>query len=247
MVVRHVGLRHEEVCDLVVVAAGAAQPADIPGVDHLRLAGWEKHNSSLEFAAWPMSGFITIAHNATAEYPIAMQDAAAIGPAPGHAIASFCDLSPPVGTHVSGNRRSVIYEHPAGDRFGQKARKAAVGCGVGNAPGDRAVVSGKRFDDAHEVSQAEFRATQIPCKPKREEAEFAQCLDKLRWQPTFALDLFAHRVDCGAEIVNRLNQVSRIRLVYCRSGGHGRNLPSAALDGYRLALAQSGLRRHSAL
>src|SRR5262245_46791163 len=122
MAVEGVCLRHEEICDLVVVAARAAQSADIPGVDHLRLAGREKHYSGLEFAAWPTSGFVTIAHNAAAEYPIAMQDAAAIGPAPGHAIASFCDLSPPVGTHVSGHRRSVIHKHPASDRLGQHAQ-----------------------------------------------------------------------------------------------------------------------------
>src|SRR5262245_39687782 len=105
-------LRHEEVCDLVVVATGAAQSANIPGVDHLRFAGWEKDDSSLDFAIWPTSGCIAIAHHAAAEHPIAMQDAAAIGPAPGHAIASFCDLSPPVGTHVSGNRRSVVHKYP---------------------------------------------------------------------------------------------------------------------------------------
>src|SRR5262245_24738354 len=117
MAAEGVCLRHEEICDLVVVAAGAAQSADIPGVDHLRLAAWEQPCSSLDLAILPTPGCIAIAHHAATEHPIAMQDAAAIGPAPGHAIASFCDLSPPIGTHVSGNRRSVVHKYPVRDRL----------------------------------------------------------------------------------------------------------------------------------
>ena len=88
------GRRHEKVRDLIIMATRATQSANIPGVDHLRFAGREERYGGLEHTARPTPGTSAVMHYTAAEHPIAMQDATAVGPAPGHAVTSFRNLGP---------------------------------------------------------------------------------------------------------------------------------------------------------
>ena len=85
-------LGHEQVGYLVVVATSAAQSTNIPSIDDFRFVGREERYGRLTRAIWAEARPISIVHNAAAQYPFAMVDAAAVCPATGHAVAPVHDF-----------------------------------------------------------------------------------------------------------------------------------------------------------
>src|SRR6185503_8380026 len=180
---------HEEVGDLVVVTARAAQPANIPGVDDLHFAGGKESDDPLVRHAVSLEARpIYIVHNATTQNPFTMVDAAAVRPAAGHAVPTVHDLGFSYWHETSRDRRLLVHKDATRDRFRQKAGEVAVDRGDHGAPADGAVVSCQSFDNPHEIRQAQLRTTEIPCEPKREETELAQRLDKPGRQSALAFD-----------------------------------------------------------
>ena len=88
-----VGLRHEQVLDRVVVAAGAAQAHDLPDVGHGGARFREQHGALLErLAVGPEPRrAVALADGAVAAEPLRVPAAAGEAPAPGDAIAAVDD------------------------------------------------------------------------------------------------------------------------------------------------------------
>ena len=80
---------NEQVGDAVVVAAGPAQPTDVPCVNHLDRVGWEDHQTEFRGAVRSSPRSFAIVHDTVPQGPSAMQDAAAVSPAAGNSIATI--------------------------------------------------------------------------------------------------------------------------------------------------------------
>ena len=108
-----VRLRHEQVLDRVVVAAGAAQPDHLPGVGDGRLRFREQHGALLERLAVRAEPRLAVrlADGGVAAEPLRMPAAAGELPVPGHAIAAVGDDRLGAGRgRAGGDRRARIAE-----------------------------------------------------------------------------------------------------------------------------------------
>ena len=88
-----VGLRHEQVGHLIVVAAGAAQPDHLPGIGDLRLRFREIHGARIDRLAVRSEArtAVRFADRGMPAKPLRMAAAAGEMPMPGHAIAAVGD------------------------------------------------------------------------------------------------------------------------------------------------------------
>lgn len=85
-----------------IVAAGAAQPADRPGVDDLALAGRQQHEADLRAPRRRCARLAVFMHDRPQNHPCCELAAADQRPTPGQAVAAVDDLRLTRGTRTVG-------------------------------------------------------------------------------------------------------------------------------------------------
>ena len=154
-------LRHEMVVQRVAVAAGAAQPQDLPVVDDLRLGFAEDHRAHL---LAPVRQFaraaVRVEQRRVAAEPFGVPAAGREAPAPGDAIAALDDDRAAGSRQVRtpGEDAVAVAEHLARGLLGQIRRDHRAAGILPQAPRRAAVALRQRVQDLGIGQRVEFGA-----------------------------------------------------------------------------------------
>jgi hypothetical protein len=201
-------LRLYEDRDLDVVAAGAAEAAHAPGVEHARLARREERAPQHGSAGRREARLLAVEHEPARHEPRALRDAARVLEPAAQPIAAV------LGHHTQGPRvdrarhegarrlqhlldRAVVVEH-GGEAEGAGADRVV--------PAGGAVGRGHLLDHRHALPVVEPRAAEALGHEHAEQPGLVESVHHGGGQPAFALALVGVRPDQGSERPRGLDQ-----------------------------------------
>src|SRR6185437_16349926 len=185
---------------------GAAQAGDAPRVDDFHLACRKQHEPHVGCAVGTAPRRITVVDEAIADRPAAVLDEAAVGPAAADAKTARHGHRFAGGIDGTGHDGGAAAEDVARHLFGKKAGEAAVARRYCRTPAGGAVGAGELADDAEEIDEAEFRATERAGEPDREQALLRHLAHQRRRQAALAFALGARGADRRRERARRLHE-----------------------------------------